>query len=237
MRTCILLPVLLGAVFASAQTPADMAAEPHYHLLLENDQVRVFSLTLRPTEQAFTRHEHNFLLITLQDSELVIWAEGSSPVQNFRFRQGDTGFYLGGHASGLRNDRSSAYHGIVVEFLNPKVTTYGYQYPSGDWSFGSGTIGPPVDPHAKFVDRLTLGAASAADVQLLAEDSLPPPGKPVAELLIPITDVDFRAHGDVHVRKSPGEAWWIPARRTSELVNASGGPERFVMVELPTASH
>ena len=219
-----------------AQTPADITAEPHHKLLLQNDQVRVFSLTLRPTDQAFVRHEHNFLWVTLNDGELVMWTEGVSPVQHYQFPQGDVRFYTGGISFGLRNDRSSDYHGVMVEFLNPKVTTYGYQYQTGDWNYGSGTMSPPVDPHIKFVDRMSLGMATASDMQLLAGDSLPPPQKKAAELIIPVTAIDLMVNGDRHIRKSPGEVMWMDAGRKSDFSNASGGPIRFVVVELQKSS-
>jgi hypothetical protein len=52
-------------------------------------------------------------------------------------------------------------------------------------------------------------------------------------LLIPVSDVDFKTQSDVHVRKASGKAIWMRAGRTSDLTNASGGPVRFVVVELP----
>jgi hypothetical protein len=221
---------LVLAPLAWAQTAMDMAAEPHHHLLLENDQVRVFTLTLKPTEQAYTRHEHNFLIVTLADSELVIWSEGQSALPSFRLPQGEARFAFGGHTVGFRNDRSSEYRGVIVEFLNPKVTTYGFQY-DGTWDYASGAINAPVDPHAKFTNGMQLGAASAVDVQLLAGDSFPAPDK-ASELLIPIGDLDLNIQGYKELRKSAGEIVWIPGARQSGLANATTRPVRFVDVEL-----
>src|ERR1700690_1704370 len=183
------------APLAWAQTAVDMAAEPHHHQLLEKDQVRVFALALKPTEQAYTRHEHNLLIVTLADPELVIWSEGQSALPNFRLPQGEARFAFGGHAIGFRNDRSSEYRGVIVEFLNPKVTTYGFRY-DGSWDYASGAINPPVDPHAKFTNGMKLGVASAGDVQLLAGDSFPPPDKASSEVLIPISDLDLKFQGE-----------------------------------------
>lgn len=224
--------LLLLAPLAWAQTAADITNEPHHHLLLQYDQVRVFALTLKPTEQSYTRHEHNFLLVTLQDSELVIWSEGQSAVQSFRLPRAETRFVFGGRAVGFRNDRSEEYRGVIVEFLSPKVTTYGYQAQSGTWDYASGAINSPVDPHVKFMNGMQLGTASAVDVQLLANDSFPAPDKTSAELLIPISEVDFRAQEDEHIRRQPGEIVWIPAGRKVPLVNSSAQPARFVDVEL-----
>lgn len=233
MRLRLLLPLfLLAALPASAQTPADITSDPHHHLLLENDQVRVFAVTVRATERAYVRHQHNFLVVTLQDCESVMWAEGQSDILNFRFNQGDVRFFFGGPARGLRNDHTSEYHNITVEFLNPKVTTYGYQPNLGGWQYGGGVLNPPVDPRAKFVNTMQLGAAAASDVQLLPGDVFPTPEKEAAELLIPVTDVDLKTQDGNRIRKSPGEVVWIGPDHKTKLVNNGAGPARFVIVEL-----
>jgi glyoxylate utilization-related uncharacterized protein len=67
------------------------------------------------------------------------------------------------------------------------------------------------------------------------EISLPLPEKLAAELLIPVSDVDFKAEGDTHLRKSPGEVVWIPAGRKFKLANAAGEAASFVVVEFPEA--
>jgi glyoxylate utilization-related uncharacterized protein len=94
---------------------------------------------------------------------------------------------------------------------------------------------PPVDPHAKFANSIQLWTATATDVQLFPGDSLPLPEKLSDELLIPVSDVDLRTEGDTHMRKSPGEAVWIPSGRKFKLVNAAGEAARFVVVEFPEA--
>jgi hypothetical protein len=240
-----ILPVLLllaswplfGSLsLAQAQTASAPTAEPHHHLLLENDAVRVFALTLKPSEQAYARYDHNFLLVALEDCEMVLWSEGQSPVANFGFKPGDVHFLYSGPPRGFRNDRTTECRSAIVEFLDPKVTTYGYQSQIGRWDYGASGIAPPPDPEVKFVDQLLIGTAAVKDVQLLAGDSFPPPGKGIAELLIPVSDVDFKTQSDVHVRKASGKAIWMGAGRTSDLTNASGGPVRFVVVELPAGA-
>jgi hypothetical protein len=225
--------MLLFASFASAQTATDMASDPHHQLLLENPQVRVFAVSLRTNEQSFVSHEHNFLMITLQDCEIVMWPEGRSDIQSFRLGEGDVRFLFGGRARGLRNERTTSYRNITVEFLDPKVTTYSYQRDSGAWDYGDSVLRPPVDPHATFANSLGLGTATATDVQLLPGDPLPLPEKLAAELLIAVSDVDLKTDGDTHTRKSPGEAVWIAAGRKSQLVNAAGDAARLIVVDLP----
>jgi hypothetical protein len=228
------LALLLFAPIAWAQSAPDMASAAHYRQLLTNDQVRVFAVTLRPLERTLARHDHDFLVVALLDCDVVMWPEGESDIVNFHFNPGDVRFYPGGRALGMRNDRTTEYRNVTVEFLNPKVTNYGYQSYSGKWDYGAVSIAPPVDPHARFMNSMLLGAASVLDVQLLSRDPLPPPEKPVLELLIPVTDIDLKAGEYERIRKSSGDVVWILAGRKATFLNASADPARFIVVLFKT---
>ncbi len=235
MTSRFLMPLLLWAPIAWAQSASDMASAPHYRLLLANDQVRVFAVTLRPTERTMARHDHNFLMITLADCEVVMWPEGESDILGFRFNQGDARFFFGGRAIGIRNDRTSEYRSLTVEFLNPKVTSYGYQANKGTWDYGAAAINPPVDPHARFKNTLRLGAASVSDIQLLPRDPLPAPELSGPELLTAVTDIDLKAGETERTRKSSGDVVWIPGGRKSTPMNVSTDPVRLVLTQFKTA--
>ena len=230
MKWCFLLPLLLAAM-AWAESAPDMVSAPHYRQLLANDQVRVFAVTLRPLERTMARHDHNFLVVTLQDCEVVIWPEGASDITNFRFNQGDVRFSIGGQGVGIRNDHASEYRNITVEFLNPKVTSYGYQASTGTWQFGSSGINPPVDPRARFKNTLHLEAASVSDMQLLPRDSLASPDLSGPELLIAVTDIDLKTGESERIRKSSGDVLWISAGRKNTPMNVTTDPVRLVAVE------
>ena len=233
-RFAISLSVIFCTALLSAQVvvPDEITAEQHHHLLLHNDQVRVFAVVLHSTEHFFVRHQYNFLVVTLQDSEMVMWNEGESQIFNFRFNQGDIRFFYGGPARGMRNDHTGEYRNITIEFLNPKVTTFGYQPTIGKWEYGSSAVGPPVDPNKKFRSTLKLGLADASDVQLLQRDVIEPPDKGTFELLIPVTDLDMTGGSDLHIRKARGDAWWIGGGRKADLMNTIPDPARFVLVDL-----
>ena len=231
-----LLMLLLLASIAWAQSAPDMASAPHYRLLLANNQVRVFAVALRPLERTMARHDHNFLVVTLKDSEVVMWPEGASDITNFRFNQGDVRFSLGGRAIGIRNDRTADYRNVTVEFLNPKVTSYGFQPSTGLWEYGAAGINPPVDPHTGFTNALNLGAARVGDIQLLSRDPLPgPEEKGGPELLIPVTDIDLKAGESERIRKSSGEVVWISAGRKSTPMSVSTDPVQLVLVQFKAA--
>jgi hypothetical protein len=188
MRRYILPGLLIIASAASAQTTVDIASDSHYHLLLENDKVRVFSLILKPKEEVYVQHEHSFITVTLQDCEVIMWRAGQSAIQHFHVHEGEVGFVslLSPQAGGIRDVSAGEYRNITVEFLDPNL---GGTAPNG------ASIGPPVDLRGKFSNSVVLGTATAVDIQLLASDSLAPPPPSVAELLIPVTDVSFEGSG------------------------------------------
>jgi hypothetical protein len=111
------------------------------------------------------------------------------------------------------------------------VTTYGYQAGSGRWTYGSDTIPSPVDPRAKFATVMPLGEASIKDIQLLPDDAYPAPEKGADELIVALTDVDFRID-EKRIRKFKEDLIWLPAGRQSPLVNNGADPSRFVLIEL-----
>ena len=114
------------------------------------------------------------------------------------------------------------------------MTNYGYQAYSGGWDYGPASINPPVDPHARFMNAISLGTVTVSDVQLLSRDPLPPPEKPAAELLLPVTDIDLKAGEYERIRKSSGDVAWIAAGRKSTFLNATTDPERFIDILFKT---
>jgi hypothetical protein len=225
MKLGILTALLFVWSLAPAQEATDIAAEPHHHLLLENDQVRVFALTLHPDESAAVHLQHSFMTVTLQDGEIIIWDQGKSPIQHFQVHKGQTNFVWLTHeqqaqgvSGGFRNDRMKDYRNITIEFFDPDI---------GWYLVNNGTTtGLLTAPGSMF-----LGGAIAADVLLQPGDSFPAPEKPGAELVIPVSDVNLRSASDIGIRKSSGEAAWIPAGHTSALTNAGREPARFIIVE------
>src|SRR5260370_18260494 len=109
-------PSLLGGVFSQTVSPADVVVQ--HRLLLENDKVRVFAVNISVGKQTFIRHEHNFQTVTLDDSQMVMWSEGTSANLTFHINRGDARFFLGGAALGMRNHGQKYYTNVTVEVLD-----------------------------------------------------------------------------------------------------------------------
>jgi hypothetical protein len=238
-RSLIVGTLFLAAAaiaWTQARTPLDADAEPHHHLVLANDQVRVFAVGLPAGQDMYVRHQHNFLTVTLRDGRLIMWTEGANPGLVFPVNAGDTRFFLGGSALGMRNDGRTKYKNITVDFLDPQVTTYGYQYNrgegSGGWDYGANALAPPADARTGFMHALSLQRAVARDVRLLPGEQLAAPEQPANELFVAVTDLDLAASAGDGLKKRSGEVSWLE-RRTSALVNQGNAPARLVVLELP----
>jgi len=215
--------------FVSAQQPArDMAEDPHYRLLLENAAVRVFAVTIPPRQEAFVAHPRSFLTVTLQDSDVIIWRTGESPLRHFLVPPGETHFFSDGPARGIRNESNAEYRNITVEFKDPRVTNYGYRPETGKRGYGPVVIGPPVDPHGHFVNSLDLEDAVVNDVQLLPKEKLEAHQPSRAELLIALSTLDLSSDAGELQLDSGGIDWFESGR--SGVVNRGTAPARFVMV-------
>lgn len=227
MRAPLLASLLLAVSTAAGQTPADLASEPHYRLLLENSSVRVFAMTLHPEDSAYVRFRRSFMTVALQDGEIIVWDEGKSPIQHFQVHKGEASFHClsaicatpeqlaKGLSGGYRNDRQKDYRNITVEFLDPNL----------GWSATQGA-GLTGSPGATF-----LGGAILVDVQLQPGESMPAPEARGAEIIIALSDIDLKGSEGVRIRKSSGEVAWVPADATSALLNHGREPAWFVVVE------
>ena len=223
---------LLGAVAAQDESTVDITDESHYQLLLGNEKIRIFEVNL-PAHQStpLVRHDHNFLVVTLGDSEVASWAEGRAGVITYLYKDKDIRFFFGGPARALRNDTPNPYRNLTIEFLNPKVTSLGFDIAQKRWEYGSSEMRPPADPQKAFSDTMDLGEAKVKHVQLFPDDEYPEPEKAVDELLLPLTDIEFKKNGE-RLRKDAYTPVWIPSGRKGKFMNDATVPARMVVIEL-----
>jgi hypothetical protein len=213
------------------RSAVQITADPHYRLVMENEQVLVYSLVLPPGAESFVRHEHNYLTVTLADCNPIFWKNDESPIQHFQVPKGELHFFFGGSAHGIRNDSNTEYRNVTVEFIDHQVTNYGYRYESGNYDYGPVALNAPVDPEGHFVNSLNLEKAEAKDVQLLPQQPLPAAKGP--QLLIAITALDLSADADRKISLKPGEILW---RKSGEpLPNISPNRARLAVIEFKTA--
>ena len=131
--SALLLPPLLvvGGFLAApdrllAQSPAviTMDQEPHHHLVLENDFVKIFNVEVPPGNSiVLHRHDGDTAAIAIGDQEVTVGAPGKPDVHQ-KNSDGQVRLQPSGYVHSTRVDGAAAYHTVAVEFLRPQTGSH-----------------------------------------------------------------------------------------------------------------
>src|SRR5262250_3478944 len=122
MKLSLCAALLLVALPASAQEPMPLAhsnvpGEPHHHLKIENEFVRVYYVEVPPHENTqLHQHDHDYLFVTLGDSD-VVNAVRDKPEVHLVLKDGETHFTRGGFAHVARNQSDAPFRNVTIELL------------------------------------------------------------------------------------------------------------------------
>src|SRR6267143_6352262 len=122
-RIFLVLPLLFSASLpAQAPVSVPIAKEPHHHLVLENDYVRVFRVSL-PAHDATLLHQHDvpYLYISLGPADVINAVQGR-PEAHLVMADGQLGYSPGHFAHIARTDAGSTFDNVTIELLKPQGT-------------------------------------------------------------------------------------------------------------------
>ena len=128
MKCLFIVLALLFCAPLPAQAPEPMPlahgntpGEPHHHLKIENEYVRVYYVEVPPHENTqLHQHDHDYLFVTLGDSD-VINAVRDKPEVHLVLKDGETHFARGGFAHVARNLSDAPFRNITIELLRPQA--------------------------------------------------------------------------------------------------------------------
>lgn len=114
------------ALFFSASLPAQaptsvpLPKEPHHHLILENDYVRVFRVSV-PAHDATLLHQHDvpYLYVSLGPADVINAVQGR-PEARIVMTDGQVGYSPGPFAHIARNESDMDFNNVTIEFLKPQ---------------------------------------------------------------------------------------------------------------------
>jgi hypothetical protein len=226
MRHCLLFLLAIAAINLAAQTPYEVAitAEPHHHLVLQNQYVRVFKVEV-PSQQStlMHRHEYDCAYVTIGPTELVNQVQGK-PVTNLKLQDGETRFSPAPFAHLLRDLAPTPFRNVTIEFPRGNAPALSS---SAKWGEDRG-----LQVLAGGTEDILFARddVRASDVQLNAHGTLPKTQAAAAELIVAVTDIHLQAgpghqHGG-EIQLSAGGIRWLQPVRT--LVNAGQQPARFI---------
>src|SRR5215472_13348246 len=109
-----------------AQEPVPLAhsnvpGEPHHHLKIENECVRVYYVEAPPHESTLLhQHDHDYIYVSLGPSD-VVNAVLDKPEIHLQLKDGETHFTRGGFAHVARNLADTPFRNITIELLKPQT--------------------------------------------------------------------------------------------------------------------
>ena len=226
--------VMLMTFAAAAQDkkPVEITSEPHHHQVLKNSFVRVFAVTVAPKESTLMhRHDHNYIGITLGDSEIANAKEGQQPAQ-VKLKDGDTRYSAAPlvHAVTDSSD-SKPFHNVTIELLqsttNEQACKEGCSIPVQCEGQIQGTCAT--------VEKLfSANEWTATQVTIPAGGTYPQHSHSGSFLSVPLTDAKLKVRSQAgrettEDRKVGEVRWSEPVTHT--ISNAGSNPIKVVVIE------
>jgi hypothetical protein len=117
---CSFLLLLTFSLSAQAPTAVPIPQEPHHHLVLENDYVRVFRVSV-PAHESTLLHQHDvpYLYVSLGPADVINAVQGK-PEAHLVMTDGQLGYSPGHFAHIARNDSDLPFNNVTIELLKPQ---------------------------------------------------------------------------------------------------------------------
>jgi len=229
MKCLILLSSLLVSL-AIAQTASEVpiTSEPSHHLVLENQYVRMFSVSVAPHAATLLhRHSHDYFFVNFGDSHISNEVEGKSPVE-LHLSDGEVRFAEGNFAHVARNLSDQPFRNDAIELLqDEKLRQAPSRWPTegGDKTF----------PGGRSKVLLVRDAVRVSEANLDAGAATPSHHHDGPHLLLAISDLSLRSDaeggGSTTITLKAGEVKWLDGGLTHTLTNTSSRPARFLTFE------
>jgi len=232
MKSRLLFPALvLAAIALAAQTTSEVeiTAEPHHHLLLENQQVRVWLAEVAPNDATLMhRHNHDYVFVSLGDANVQNEVEGKAPAI-LKMQDGETHFSPGGFAHIARNQASTPFRAIAVELMQDEAA---HKTPPPKWDEDRGLhvfTGGTQD--IIFVKD----GVRVSETELQPGATIPSHHHTGPHLLVAVSDLEIRSDvegkGPMPGHFKSGEVKWLPGGYTHTLTNTGKQEAKFVTLE------
>ena len=222
------LVFLATAALAQQQQPVEITSEPRHHLVFENEYVRVFDVTVAPRDTTLVhRHNHDYLFVTLGDSDVVSARPGEKPVPLI-LKDGEVRYTPGNFAHAAINNSGQPFHNTTIELLKPSSNVKTCADSCDDVSNPCAGICTQrrklISSDQWSVWMITVPSTAQVDKQLHA----------VPQLIVPVSELEFGVQPgspDSPIRRAAGQIDWLPGGPMHALINNAKTSARFVALE------
>jgi quercetin dioxygenase-like cupin family protein len=234
MKLHVLVCLIATLLAAQAAAPeVEITAEPHHHLTLENQYVRVYNVEVPPHAETLMHwHRHDYIYVTLGATE-VVNAVKDKPPATVKLQDGETRFSPAPFAHIASNRTDQTFRNVTIEILQD-------QSPAAKWDEDRALdILPGGTKQILFVKD----GIRVSEFELQPGGVVPLHHHTGPHLLVAVSDLDIRSdfHSDapgsvpapMPTHFKSGDSKWIPGHYSNTITNTSPNPGKFVTLEFP----
>jgi hypothetical protein len=229
MPRCFFICLAILAILAAAPE-VEIIAEPHHHLVLENQSVRVFKVDVPAHSDTLMHwHRHDYIYVTLGDTEVVNAVKDKPPV-TLKLRDGETHFSPATFAHIARNLSDQPFRNITIEILEDESlrrSTAHWEEDRGLETFHGGT------QEILFVKD----GIRVSEFEVQPSGIVPMYHHIGPLLLVAVTDLEIRSDvvgmGSMPGRFKSGDSKWLPGNYSDTITNTGIQLAKFVTLEFP----
>lgn len=216
----VLLSLAAGAIALRAQS---LTSEKYHELIVEKSQVRVYRLTLAPSQATGTHlHEHPYAYFALQNARLSHEVPGRQP-KVVEIEAGEVHISKGGFRLAERNVGTETAVILIVEPLGDRP----FSAPMAAYALRGGMLGPIFEQPGMRAYATRMEAAGETHPHRELHD----------RLLVALTDIQLvdlsPEYGSLTLNLKAGEVKWLPKGGVHILSNEGKTDCTFHTFEFP----
>ena len=215
-----------------------VSAEPHHVLVLRNEYVHVYNVTLPPLD-ATLLHQHDlpYIYLTLGMTD-VINAVAGKPEAHLVLEDGSTRYSPGGFAHIARTEAGLLFHNVTVELAHPQGSPRNIGNQGGDRSLGAC---PQKASDAKQNDQVPFEQMSGCfetdearlDMVIIEGGKDYQEAAPrAATLLVAMSNANLEVSlgGEHAAFLHEADVLWLPAGTSRKVVDLLGTRSKFLLI-------
>jgi quercetin dioxygenase-like cupin family protein len=216
-----------GAV--QAQSAIEITAEPHHHLILQNNYVRAFRVEIPSGDTTLLHnHAHDYLFVSLGPAQISNQIVGK-PVIYASVQEGQTVAADGRMTHAIHNTGATPFRNVTVELLQDEKAR---QTPPAKWDEERGL--DVLQGGTKEILFVKDGVR-VSETELQPGGMIPRHHHDGPHLIIAITDLDLRSDvvgkGATMIQLHGGEVSWVEGNLTHTVMNMGKAKAKFVALE------
>ena len=225
-----------SAVCAQDASVITMDQEPHHHLVLLNDYVKVFNVEVSPGDSiVLHKHDQDTVAIAIGDQLVTVGVPGKPDVHS-KNADAQVRPQRSGYVHSTRVDGDKPYHTVAVELLKPQTSFHNV---CEEVLVGQPLNCPDAGKKASSTfSSETLLESGEAIVQLVRvhpAKTMGPEEFPFAAVIVALDPATVSSGLAKGKEKSlePGQFVWIESGQGRSYQNPGGKDARFIEISFP----